>query len=1749
MDRSKLLLPAIMCILVSCEKLTLCYEADDFGSSGEFDILSVSAAESNCFYEKTQSFEENNNLNIKNCLSSTNLGEDIRKIDAALEKDFTKISKVDGVDIDQNSCKKLDPINQNIEITPVSGTEQSTAQLAAKSIFDHCLDSCQDTCGTNITPDSAIWVKAHLRGGGSNYIGIDLKKDVFLTVTTMGSVSLDRSSNSTNLTYSKYGMQDINYNFITKDGMSLDLSLDINKNNMSLEDLATTEVSPLANLISRTYFSFTPTKSDLVVNPLSESPSSAYKFQKPNFTFFNCNYTAKNANGVNGVNCTFDHTTCGIQCDNHTSRLNSYFNTNYSKIAVFFGDFYNYASTSMNELRFTAGMLISNNNTLIVSSDGDNSITQNDTIVGYFWNNLNEEFSFEITKPMKIAVKHLGSNSSTTNCQYTITDTASYSINSINEEAKTSEVIYNFTYPVVKETEGEKWQTLKQIGEGGIPTQEIVFNRFSSTGSDKRSRITLRKATNAAICSKGLLIKLLPIKEYKVPTGGFLFFSIPHVIVPDSQKIIYYTIVNRQILNDLEGVTPYQRVNEFFEFEEDKQNFTMHYVNLLTPDDVKLLDTSGPNDILTNAIPVRQNQLVRLDYSNWFLLDNQKNIQMKTITVSGDLESIDVDQGIGLSAFVWENPLYFCFGSQKEAEDVDKSCVAGGGKVESIKTDTTGTIANVCALKANQCRAESDMVKKLNDVDFTNANCIRTSISCDTLPTTAQQSECRNNSDITYEDDDLGQFWAKLYAAYTRLQNSTYFKNCYNNLVNEVYTKARVCYSFLNNNDDYYLYEGFNDSSGQETHRGIRSSSSSYSDVTSLDQKIEALSNFFKTISYTDNGGITNYKSLFYYYKKICNIDAKGQCLISIPQCYSADNYAGRFSSLLERLKNNFNNTNLTLSAIETNGTLTDLDINLGAYKIQPFNGIMGLIKNFPEVVGNSSAYYKHIRYEKLIQTKGNNFLTFFIIKNIPIDNITNIQDYYRVGSVASSEIIKMTVDASSIYKNGERLALFLGEDQNGYSGVPGSIRYKDESNGNSGNVSVSNNSNNTGSNILELVKYTSSSGGGSQLDTSSKFMFNEKGMLVSRITGATGIDFSDPNFPEGNQYIESNSGSSKTLFFKVVDTNNNLADNSGNYEIKVKTHNKSESFVITVFRNLFNTVLSYVDGSQVSLRQRNGSKILCGTSSNSNEIKEKCVFFDEVDVHQNGNSCSYKEDDSTNNAHCFVSCETVDPNVSSSCEHYSDGRGFVKGIFEQFLNDPLYQLVAKLSLVLMIILYGFGYFFGLSNFTQSEIVPKLLRVCFIYFLLGPSGWNFFNNYVIKFFKDGVDSILFLVAGSFETSLDSELSLALANGNYSDKSVLFSTCFNNMELLFSNQVFSKIFGLAFSSWFGLVYLYLILATVINYVVGIISAITLYLTTQLYMSLVFCFFPLVILFMFFERTKKTFDNWLNLLAGFAGQQLFLVMTLSFFNILIHNFIKSTFSYPVCWLNIFSINVAGIPLGAISFWKIPTSSLSGGLNSIDENVPSFYNIMSFYMVGVLMSKFVSGATEMGQNIFGAENGIDVGKGVAGSINSVVHQGADGLNKFMRNTGTTFGQGMAKRLTGAKSIEDYRKKQEGEVQERRAKRNQHFESVEKGTKNKMDTYRKSTEFQKNLNNKLEQDSGYKKLSGSQKEKQKEKISSQLLSDKEKEYRQEASNESIKQLFGEEIRKNCAENGVEFNKGNEDQYAEQYAESHGLS
>ncbi len=314
---------------------------------------------------------------------------------------------------------------------------------------------------------------------------------------------------------------------------------------------------------------------------------------------------------------------------------------------------------------------------------------------------------------------------------------------------------------------------------------------------------------------------------------------------------------------------------------------------------------------------------------------------------------------------------------------------------------------------------------------------------------------------------------------------------------------------------------------------------------------------------------------------------------------------------------------------------------------------------------------------------------------------------------------------------------------------------------------------------------------------------------------------------------------------------------------------------------------------------------------------------------------------------------------------------GQAERIYKMIISDPRYQAILTMSLVLMYSFYGLGYLMGITDATVTDLVQKVLKISIIYLFVGPQGWEWFDKIVVSFFKNSTDYISFLMASSFDNS--PSLKNAINNYDFYDKSILFSSVDKVFGVIFSATVMKKLAALLFASIFGWAYLLIIYYGIVMYIFAVGNAILLYLTSQVFISILFVLGPLFFIFTLFNQTKEMFDKWLQQLIGFSLQQIFLLTTLAFFNMMMYEVIKMVLGYKICWDEVWTINIM-IRITLMSFWTIaslpPRTTAQSDVGNIGngDGVPSFFSILFIWAIAKLMHQFVSFMTDLAASISG-------------------------------------------------------------------------------------------------------------------------------------------------------------------------------------
>ncbi len=353
-----------------------------------------------------------------------------------------------------------------------------------------------------------------------------------------------------------------------------------------------------------------------------------------------------------------------------------------------------------------------------------------------------------------------------------------------------------------------------------------------------------------------------------------------------------------------------------------------------------------------------------------------------------------------------------------------------------------------------------------------------------------------------------------------------------------------------------------------------------------------------------------------------------------------------------------------------------------------------------------------------------------------------------------------------------------------------------------------------------------------------------------------------------------------------------------------------------------------------------------------------------------------------------------LDGNSASSIA--SERIGIVEGIYKSLISNPKYKLILKLSLTLFVIFYGLGYLMGVSELSQAEVVTRIFKIGFIYLFVGENGWFWFKEIFVNIFKEGVIQASFLMASSFDNSL--QLETAINTGNYQNTALLFGSVDKVISILFSSAINKKIWAFLFTGIFGWAYVLVFYFSILNYIYALSNAVLLFITAQIMISILFVIGPIFFIFLLFSQTKDMFDNWLKALVSFGLQLIFLITTLTFFNLLMVEVLKMALGYKACWDDAWVINL-GARVTLTQFWTIPTlpprTNMAEDLMNTGspDSIPSFFSIIYIWVIASLTTRMVTFMTDAASTISEGIKASQIGGGIKQAA-SFLKQGMQGF-----------------------------------------------------------------------------------------------------------------------------------------------------------
>ncbi len=311
--------------------------------------------------------------------------------------------------------------------------------------------------------------------------------------------------------------------------------------------------------------------------------------------------------------------------------------------------------------------------------------------------------------------------------------------------------------------------------------------------------------------------------------------------------------------------------------------------------------------------------------------------------------------------------------------------------------------------------------------------------------------------------------------------------------------------------------------------------------------------------------------------------------------------------------------------------------------------------------------------------------------------------------------------------------------------------------------------------------------------------------------------------------------------------------------------------------------------------------------------------------------------------------------------------------VYKYLINNSSFQLILKMSLILFVAFYGLFYMMGLSEFSYGELITRIVKIGLVYMFLGARGWEWFQLIFVEFFKEGVNYLTFSMASSFDDSVG----VAIKSNQLYDKSILFRPIDKVIDLFISPTVQKKISALFFEGWVGWIFFLLVYWGFYIYAVSVVSAIMLYITAQMFISILFAIAPVFFVFLLYSRTKNFFDNWVKQLISFSLQQIFLMMTLGFFSMMFYEVLKMILNYEACFGPVWTLPFGAKNISLLSAWKISESPLIPGFSDFGgdggsaSSSPSLFSVLFLWLIASLGDKFINFMSGLASTIAGSSN----------------------------------------------------------------------------------------------------------------------------------------------------------------------------------
>ncbi len=313
------------------------------------------------------------------------------------------------------------------------------------------------------------------------------------------------------------------------------------------------------------------------------------------------------------------------------------------------------------------------------------------------------------------------------------------------------------------------------------------------------------------------------------------------------------------------------------------------------------------------------------------------------------------------------------------------------------------------------------------------------------------------------------------------------------------------------------------------------------------------------------------------------------------------------------------------------------------------------------------------------------------------------------------------------------------------------------------------------------------------------------------------------------------------------------------------------------------------------------------------------------------------------------------------------------ENLFYGFTDSPAYQGALIAAATLMVTFYAIGFMIGVVQASFAQVLKRLIMLGLIFTAISPTGFDFFSDYVVRFFNDGTDE---LIGGVMEISTGIPYTLGDSPFIAIDGIANYIISPDMIIAVLGTFLGGGPFGLAMGAILG--------AAVLAMIKLLIEALRIYAVSYILRALLLGVAPVFFAFMMFEKTKPLFNSWVSALVNLSLQPILFFTFLSFFIVLMSSATRDMLGgQELCWVEY--QNVQGSEVKR-SGWRFVTSGndfadvtekdwqgsiackLAKGSDCKESDL-NIINLLTFLLLVYVGSKFGAVVNDIAQDIAGA------------------------------------------------------------------------------------------------------------------------------------------------------------------------------------